>query len=477
MKTTTTATDLWFTAATDLLAAYRSRTLSPVEVTTAVLERIERLNPKLNAYITVDGDGALRSARAAEAAYLAGNAGPLAGAPVSVKDLAPTKGLRTTYGSLAYRDFVPEEDGIAVGRLRAAGAVFLGKTNTPEFGSLPTNENRLGEPARNPWDLTRTPGGSSGGSAAAVAAGLGPIATGSDFGGSIRIPAAMCGVFGFKPTLGRVPIDTRFNLTGDYFSHEGPITRTVADAALFLETCAGPDARDRFSQHGAPPAFAAELDAAPARLRFAWSPDLGYREGDREYVAVCEQATRTFAESFGSLTRDQPAGAEEGITGWELAGALAGYDEERFAHRRAHANELTGIVRNGLDRPERTSVKEFFDAAARVRRWRRSMDLFFEQYDLLLTPTLPVPAIPIDARQLVINGETKPTIFGLINYTAPFNATGQPVASVPCGVTASGLPVGLQIAGRFGADLLVMQAARAFEQALPWDDRRPPIDS
>lgn len=474
--TTSTSVDLCFTPAGDLLAAFRARTLSPVEVTRAILDRIGQLNPKLNAYLTVDTEGALASARAAEAAYLAGNAGPLAGVPISVKDLANTRGLRTTHGSLAYKDNVPEEDAISVSRLRAAGAVFTGKTNTPEFGSLPTNENRLGDPAHNPWDLGRTPGGSSGGAAAAVASGLGPIGTGSDFGGSIRIPAAMCGVFGFKPTLGRIAIDTRFNLTGDYFSHEGPISRTVADAALFMDVCAGPDPRDRFSQHGAPPAFAANLEKLPHGLRLAWSPDLGYREADREYADSCERAAHAFAAVAGSITHAQPEGAEDGVAGWGLAGAAAGYNEARVAFNKAHSDLLTGIVRQGLDRPERTSLKEFFDAAQKVRAWRQSMDTFFDSHDLLLTPTLPVAAIPVDAREIVINGERKPNVFGLINYTAPFNATGQPVASVPCGYTSSGLPVALQIAGRFGEDLLVLQAARAFEQALPWADRRPPLD-
>ncbi len=474
--TTASTTDLCFTSATDLLAAFRSRELSPVEVTRAVLDRIERLNPMLNAYLTVDAEGALAAARAAEAAYTAGNAAPLAGVPVSVKDLANTRGLRTTYGSLAYRDNVPDEDAISVARLRAAGAVFTGKTNTPEFGSLPTNENRLGDPARNPWDTTRTPGGSSGGAAAAVAAGLAPIATGSDFGGSIRIPAAMCGVYGFKPTLGRVPIDTRSNLTGEFFSHEGPITRTVLDAARFMDICAGPDPRDRFSRHGPPPSFAERLDRRPRGLRIAWSAGLGYRDAEREYVDICERAVHQFARDIGEVVPDQPAGAEEGVSGWGVAGGPAGFDAARVAYRKAHMEQLTSVVRAGLDMPERTSLADYLTAMAKVRAWRASMDDFFERYDLLLTPTLPTAAIAIGARELVINGAPQPNIFGLINFTAPFNATGQPVASVPCGVTAEGLPVGLQIAGRFGDDLLVMQASRAFEQILPWAGRRPPVD-
>jgi aspartyl-tRNA(Asn)/glutamyl-tRNA(Gln) amidotransferase subunit A len=481
--TTGGTTDLCFMSAAALLTAYRGRELSPVEVAEAVLERIERLNPRLGAYLTVDTAGALAAARAAEAAYLAGNAGPLAGVLTGIKDLANTAGLRTTYGSLLYREFVPEEDDIVVRRLRVAGAVFPGKTNTPEFGSLPICENRLGEPARNPWDTRRTPGGSSGGSAAAVAAGLGPLATGSDFGGSIRMPAALCGVFGFKPTLGRLPIDTRRVLTGDYFTHEGPISRTVLDAALFLDATAGPDPRDRFSQLGAPPAFAANLGRLPRGLRVAWTPDLGYQPADREVVAVCERAVGRFADVVGTIDAAAPSGIEEGIAGWLTAGRGAGYDAEQLAYRSApgHVELLTGPVRGGLDRLDALSLRDFLDAVAKVRAWRASVAGFFERYDLLLTPTMPVPPLATGTRELVVDGELQsswfglPSIFGLVSFTSPFNITGTPAATVPCGTTPDGLPVGLQIAGRFGDDLLVMQAAHRFEQAFPWSERRPPL--
>lgn len=472
--TTVSTTDLCFTSAADLLNLYRMRSLSPVEVTQAVLDRIERLNPKLNAYLYVDADGAMKTARAAEAAYIAGNAAPLAGVPVSIKDLVNVRGMPTTFGSLAYQGYLPDEDSYAVARLRSAGAVFPGKTNTPEFGSLPTNENRLGDSARNPWDLSRTPGGSSGGAGAAVASGLAPLGLGTDFGGSIRIPAAMCGVFGFKPTLGRIARDTAFNLTGDFFSHEGPLSRTVLDAALYLDACAGPDPRDRFSQLDPAPSFAAELERLPRQLRVAWPPDLG-RTVDREYLEVCERAVRRFEGVVGEIASDQPEGIEAGLKAWHVAGAAGNYSAERALVQREKADLLTEVVRRGLDMPEQTTLAQFFESVVEVRAWRRRVAEFFERYDLLLTPTLITAAIPVGAREIVINGETQRNTLGLIYFTAPFNATGQPVASVPCGFTAAGLPVALQIAGRFGDDLLVMQAARAFEQALPWADKRPPV--
>lgn len=473
---TATTTDLCFTSAAELLGSYRSGALSPVEVTEAVLARVERLNPRLRAYLYVDADGAMRAARAAEAAYRAGNAGPLAGVPISIKDLAQVRGMPMTYGSLLYKDYVPDADAWSVARLRAAGAVLLGKTNTPEFGSLPTNENRLGDSARNPWNLERTPGGSSGGAGAAVAAGLGPIGHGTDFGGSIRIPAAMCGVVGFKPTLGRIARDTAFNLTGEFFSHEGPLARGVADVALFMDGCAGPDPRDRFSQIGPAPAFSANLETLPRGLRVAWTPSLGYARCDRAYLAVCEQAVRRFEAAVGAIDEATPEGAGEGLEAWRVAGAAGNYSAERAALQREHAEELTPVVRHGLQEMEKTTLLQYFDALIALRQWRARAAAFFERYDLLITPTLPSAAIPIGARSFTIDGEQQPNTFGLIAFTAPFNATGQPVVSMPCGFTGDGLPVAIQIAGRFADDLLVLQAARAFEQAVPEALQRPPFE-
>jgi Asp-tRNA(Asn)/Glu-tRNA(Gln) amidotransferase A subunit family amidase len=475
VSTIDSTTDLCYTSAAELLDLYRRRSLSPVEITGALLDRIEALNPRLNAYLHVDREYALRQARAAEAAYLAGSAAPLAGVPVSIKDLVNVQGMPTTFGSLLYDDFMPDEDAYSVARLRSAGAVFPGKTNTPEFGSLPTNENRLGDSARNPWKLSHTPGGSSGGAASAVAAGLAPIGLGTDFGGSIRIPAAMCGVFGVKPTLGRIARDTSFNLTGEFFSHEGPLSRTVLDSALFLDVCAGPDPRDRFSQIGAPPAFAALLEALPRGLRVAWTPDLGFATADAGYLAICERAVRAFTAVTGEIEQDTPDGARAGIDGWRVAGAAGNYSAERAHKQKQRSDLLTEVVRRGIDMPEQTTLAQYFDAISAVRTWRESVAAFFERYDLLLTPALITSDVAVGARELRINDMLQHNTIGLISFTAPFNATGTPVAVVPCGFTDSGLPVALQIAGKFGADLLVMQASRAFEQALPWAGRRPPL--
>ena len=474
--TTAAGTDLCYTSAADLLDLYRRRSVSPVEVTRTLLDRIAALNPRLNAFLHVDESGALLAATAAEAAYAAGNAAPLAGVPISIKDLVDVRGLPTTYGSLLYPENIAADDSWAVAKLRAAGAIFPGKTNTPEFGSLPTSENRLGEPARNPWDSEKTPGGSSGGAGAAVAAGLGPLALGTDFGGSIRIPAAFCGVFGFKPTLGRIPRDTSANLTGDFFSHEGPLARTVGDAALYLDATAGPDARDRFALTDAAPAFAAELDWLPSGLHLAWSPDLGYARVDSEYLDVCNDAMQRFAAATGAFDEASPEGVEDGLEAWRLAGAAGNWNEARAELQRANIDKLTPAVRYVLETVGQTPLSAYFKAATRLRAWRARAAAFFERYDLLVTPALVTNDVAAAGHEIILNGDVKAPTLNLIHFTAPFNATGQPAAVVPCGFTAAGLPVALQIVGRFGADLLVMQAARAFESALPWAEARPPLD-
>jgi aspartyl-tRNA(Asn)/glutamyl-tRNA(Gln) amidotransferase subunit A len=469
------ASGLGFASAATLLESYRRGDLSPVEATQSILKRIEQLNPTLNAYLYINADGALKQARAAEAAYRAGNAAPLAGLPLSIKDTISVRGMPYTLGSLLFRDAIGQVDAISVARLRAAGAVLLGKTNTPEFGSLATTENRLGDPARNPWDASRTPGGSSGGAGAAIASGLGATGIGTDLGGSVRIPAAMCGIFAIKATTGRVARDSSGSLTADYLAHEGPMSRTVLDAALLLDVISGPHPSDRFSQLGPPPPFAAGLDALPRSVRTAWSPDLGYIDVEQEIVDCCERAVRSFEAVVGEIAIETPAGVEAGRAVWPVVATASTYVPERAAQLKARSDELTEAVRADLDFAERTSLGAYFEAVLGLRAWRRNAASFFERFDLLLTPALPVAPPPVNATELVVNGLLHSGTAGLMDFTSPFNATGQPAAVVPCGFTATGLPVGLQIIGRHGEDLLVMQAARAFEQMQPWADRWPAL--
>ena len=277
---------------TELAGLISSRQVSPVELTEACLRRIDALNPTLNAFLTVCGDEAMESAREAEKS--AGpDMPPLHGIPVAVKDLEATKGIRTTFGSLAFKDNVPDEDSIIVERLRKAGAIVLGKTNTPEFGQSTSTENRLGDDCRNPWDTGRTSGGSSGGSGAALAAYICSLATGSDGGGSIRVPAAFCGVYGIKPTHGRVPSkDGGWAL----FSDSGPMSRSVRDAALMLNQISGHDSRDSLAIRSAPPDFLEALDGEVRGLRVAWSSDLGYGVVDEEVLIKTRETAELLRE-------------------------------------------------------------------------------------------------------------------------------------------------------------------------------------
>ncbi len=290
------ATDLCYTPATELGRLIRTGELSPVELAEAVLQRIDRLNPVLNAFITVTPELAREQARAAEDRARRGELrGPLDGIPYSIKDLEPTAGVRTTYGNKWFENNVPVEDGAVAARLKATGGVLLGKTNTPNFGYKDMCDNLIGPPCRNPWRLDRTSGASSGGAGAAVAAGLGPVAHGSDGAGSIRIPSALCGVFGLKPSYGRVP----YHPNADYFtarSHNGPMARTVRDAALLLQAMAGPDPRDPLTIDAPPDNYLTACDGDLRGLRVAWSPDLGFGRVDPEVREIVERSARRFSE-------------------------------------------------------------------------------------------------------------------------------------------------------------------------------------
>ncbi|MGQ9572118.1 MAG: amidase [Dehalococcoidia bacterium] len=465
--------DVCFMSAADLIAAYRTKALSPVQVTEVVLARIDRLNPVLNAFVLVDKEGALASARAAEKAYASGSAGPLAGVPVSIKDLTATKGMRTTKGSLAVGDWVPDFDAVVVERLRNAGACFLGKTNTPEFGTTFVTNNRRFGPARNPWNLTHTTGGSSGGAAAAVASGLGPIGHGNDAGGSIRVPANFCGVFGIKPTMGRIPNDA-VTVGMQLFAHEGPLTRTVADAALFLAVCSGPDSRDPWAVEEEPPDFLGTLDQPVRDLRIAWAPTFGGAPTDPSILTTCQDAAQWLAKRVGNgkLTEAVPdlSGLAEAFLPVFLTdGYLADIAlvSDRF-------DLLCKQVRQGFERAKQLPATEYALALGKIARFRYNTRRFFEQYDLLLTPVSSEPAPRIDDPLWDIEHEIPPLAIAKFMFTPPFDASGNPAASVPVGFTPDGLPIGLHVVGRWGEDDTVLRVARELERERPWAQHRPP---
>ncbi len=471
--------ELCFMPAIELKRLTGLREVSPVEVTEAVLRRIERLNPRLNAFITVTADRARADAKAAEARARRGEpGGPLNGIPYSIKDLEPTAGIRTTYGSKFFEDHVPSEDGVVAARMKTAGGVLLGKTNTPHYGHRDMCDNLIGPPCRNPWKLDRTSGASSGGAGAAVAAGLGPLAHGSDGAGSIRIPSALCGVFGLKPSFGRVP----YHPNTDYWSarsHNGPMTRTVRDAALMLGVLAGPDPRDPLAIDAPPEDYVAACDGELKGLRVAWSRDLGFAATavNPEVGAIAERAARQFEElgcrlEAPAIRWPDPRQVHKII--WQVSMA-ARYGDRALERPEWVEPSLMQMILNA----GRVSAIEYGKALAFRTVFYNAVWEFFETYDLLLTPQMPVAAWSVDAgpNDGPPDTEGRPMPFlDRVPFMYPFNFTGQPAANVPCGFTAEGLPVGLQIVGRWHADAAVLRAAAAFEAIQPWAQHRPPLD-
>jgi len=465
--------ELCYLSALDLRDRYRRRELSPVEVTEAVLARIDRLNPSLTAFVTVTHDLARAHAKIAERAFAAGDASPLAGIPISIKDLTPTRGIRTTRGSLLSADWIPDEDAPFVERVYAAGAVMLGKTNTPEFGWKGDSGNRVVGPTHNPWKHGRTAGGSSGGGAAATAAGLGPLAQGSDGAGSIRIPCCFCGIFGLKPSLGLVP-QYPPSVMGD-LSHMGPMTRTVRDAALLLTATAGGDPRDRFSWSSGIDYLSALDNTDVAGLRVAWSPDLGYAPVEPSVREVTAAAARRFADLGCHVEEVNPNLPNP----WDMVDAI--WASATAGTHRADLDQ----VRDKLD-PGRLAVAEhgltlraadLANALIRRNAYYLSMRSFMDRYDLLLIPTLPCTAFTAgDDHPGQIDG-TPTTYLSWTAFTYPFNLTGQPAATLPVGFDAAGLPIGLQLVGRWHDDVTVLRAAAAFEAIAPWAHLRPPDPS
>ena len=464
------ATDLCFTPATELVTMIRAKQLSPVELTRAVLERIERVNPTLNAFCTLTADTALARARDAEAAVMRGGPlGPLHGVPYSIKDLAFTRGVRTMSGSHIFATRVPDVDAPFVRRLAAAGGVMLGKTTSPEFGWKALGDSPLTGITRNPWNTAMTTGGSSAGAAAAAAAGLGPLAHGSDGAGSIRIPSSFCGVYGLKPSYGRVPMWPISN--NDYASHNGPMTRTVADAALMLSVMAGPDDWDKSALDAPPADYVGRLRDGVRGLRVAFSPNLDTQRVDPEVATIVAQAARAFQE-LGAVVEDVKCGFADShriirlLWNAHEAGNYARYLPE-FRSRMDPG--LVASIEDGL----RYSVTEYVEARGEKLAYCDSVRPLFETYDLLLTPSVSVTAFEVGRLNPAHWPQHEWDWFPWAGFSYPFNFTGHPAASIPAGFTAAGMPVGLQIVGRRNADLTVLQASAAFEQARPWAQRRP----
>jgi len=468
-----TISDLALLPAAHQARLIRDRQASPVEVVDAVLARIDALDPVLHAFCVVAPEQARKAARAAEAAVMRGDAlGPLHGVPISIKDLICTADLPTTSGSRAYAGFLPEDDDICVERVRGAGAIVIGKTNTPEFGYAGAGKNAIFPTTTNPWNPAMTSGGSSAGSAAAVASGMGSLTIGSDGGGSIRGPASFCGLFGLKPSFGRVPAwpgcrDPRHPGLSSWESveHLGPLTRTVEDAALLMSVIAGPDPRDWHSLPGGDVDWTAAPRSPLGRLRIAFTPDFGFSVVDPEVREITRAAAQVFADELGcEVVEDSPPLQDM----FDLFLAIIMRDSDLGGLRALAGRGLVDLPGLLMMLERDWTAQDFTDAAMGRQAVCNTLARFMRGYDLLLTPTVSSPAFPAGHFNPVEVGGIPAEEVNPSPFTYPFNWTGQPAASVPAGFTAAGLPVGLQIVGRHLADAAVLTAAAAFEKARPW---------
>ncbi|HEX5246189.1 MAG TPA: amidase [Gaiellaceae bacterium] len=459
-------TDLAFAPALELAARIRAREVSSVDLVDLYLERIEQLDPVLNAYVTVDAGGARAAAREPRE-------GPFAGVPISIKDLTETAGLRTTLSTKALADNVPAFDTATVRRIREAGFVVLGKTNTPEFGTIGMTESELNGACRNPWDTSRTPGGSSGGAAAATAAGLCPIAQGSDGGGSIRNPASCCGLVGLKPSRGRVsPAPWGSGSLG--LGVNGPIARTVRDAAALLDVMSGNETGDFFFAPEPERAFLAEAELEPGRLRIAFTLTPPVDVPVDEACAAATLATAALLAELGHDVREatppwnDPELAQHFVRVWQAGPALMGIDFDLLEPiNRALAQDAVGTPS-----PDMTS------SVYRLQAEARKIVAFWDDVDVLLTPTLALPPVPIGWTYEDTDGDAHAAFarqFLFTPFTAVFNVTGQPAVSLPLHWTDGGLPIGVQLAGRPFAEATLVRLAAQLERARPWIDYRPPL--
>jgi len=469
-------TDLCFMPAVEAARRIRAKDLSPVELMTAVLARIDALEPRVNAFAALAADAAMDGAKAAEAALARGEArGPLHGLPVTIKDLAEVAGLPYRRGSHIEAGNFGKSDTPFVTRLKQAGAIVLGKTTTSEFGWTGVSRSPLTGITHNPWKHGYNAGASSAGAGAAAAAGYGPLHQGSDGAGSIRMPSHFCGVFGLKPSYGRIP-----NVPvpiGDQTSHIGPMTRTVADGALMLSVMAGPHPLDHYSLEGPAADYPALLDGGVKGLRVAYSPDLGHARVDPEVAALVADVVRAFEDMGADVTEVTPPWAAPGP---DLARFFWPAHELRFRPKLAEWEDrmdpgLVACIRY-IGEP---TAHDYLEMRQRKLDYIAAVHDWFGDWDLLLTPAVSVPAFPVEQQQLQPADWPQDPWDWIMwaEFSYPFNFSHNPAASVPCGFTAAGLPVGLQIVGRRMDDAGVLRAAAAFEAARPWADKRPPLSA
>jgi len=467
--------DLFFASAIDLAALIRGGELCPVELMRATLERIEQVNPRLNAFVSMRPvEQLLAEAQSVADRLTRGeDPGPLAGLPLGVKDLEDTVGLPSTHGSLLFKDFRPQRDAIQVQRLKRAGAIVIGKTNTPEFGYTAFTSNRVYGTTRNPWNLERTPGGSSGGSSAAIAGGLVPLATASDGGGSVRIPAAYTGLFGLKPTNGRIPWGPEEVLRCSACIVSGPLTRSVRDAALWLDVTVGPHPDDPFSLPHPGYSYREVLERPVPSLRIAYNPTLGYARVETQVRREIEAALQAL-EGVGHRVEEVDQAFEDVVLDWVRL--MSAEDYGFVAPHLTDESLLDPGYAPGLQLGRYASAADLGQVQRVRMQLVRDVGELFSKFDLLATPTVPTVAFPAEGPlPMDVEGQPIKTAGGGIAFTYPFNFSGNPALSMRAGLTAERLPVGLQLVSPRLREDLLLQVAYQYEQARPWKDTWPSL--
>ena len=468
--------DICFMSAIDMFDAIKRQELTSEEITETIIERIEKVNPIINAYCTPTFDLAREMARKADDKVKKGKKlGLLNGIPTSIKDLNPVKGIRTTYGSKIYENYIPDYDDIAVKRLKKEGCVILGKTNTPEFGFKGVTQNLIFGNSHNPWNIDFTTGGSSGGAAASVASGMGPLAQGSDGGGSIRVPSSLCGTYGLKPSFGRVPrFPKMFRMTMDLAAN-GPIVRYVKDAALMLDAMKGPFEGDKSTLPDEGFRYIDRISEIPKDLKIGYSIDLGYAKVvDSEVEKSIINSVKLF-ENFGwSIERVKMKLRKAQLSFNTIWTSMLAYNLKPFLKEWEDKMDLdliklvkAGLGYDGMALPRAIDIRnQIYETLYKV----------FKDYDILITPSAAIPAFELGIMfPSKINGiNVSPTAW--MPFSFPFNMTGHPAASIPSGWSSRGLPIGMQIVGRRFEDLKVLQVSKAFEEISPWQDKRPKFD-
>ncbi|NVM02054.1 MAG: amidase [Candidatus Helarchaeota archaeon] len=490
--------DICFMSACDMVEKIESQELTSVEATEVIIERIEKINPIINAYCTLTFDLARETAKNADKAVKKGEKlGLLHGIPTSIKDELETKGIRSTFGSKIFENYIPTEDDVAVARLKDAGIVMLGKTNLPPFGYAPITTNLIFGATKNPWNLGRTPGGSSGGAAAAVAAGLGPLAIGGDGGGSIRVPCSFCGTYGIKPNFGRVPhLFSRLGGAISTFTQNGPIVRYVKDAALMLDVIVGEDDSDKLSIPKPNYSFLEKMqERPPKKLKLGYALNLAAKILDSEVEKCILNGLEKF-EQFGWDVEESDlidlAYSKELVLGRKLPkirdvfmvlgiiwASSFYYVLDAMRLLKDWEDKIDPVLAQMVKLGKQFSAKDIKRAEIQIEMICNNIARHFKKYDILITPTVGRTAIGIDKTlfdTVEIDGQKVGTSEWL-SYTYPFNMSGHPAASIPCGWHSDGLPIGMQIVGKRFDEVSVLQVSKAFEEVSPWQDKRPTFNS